>query len=263
MKKLFFLAILTMAVIATSCKKDDDKPFDGKLVTKVTCDYQSQEWNYEYDKQGRVTRVFLTDVYDGTNALVNYADKMEQTFYFTDHNGQNAEEDELYSFTMNNQGYVASKNRDDGVVTCSYQYNDNGQLTAYRRDIDSPYETYTVDCQYTWQNGNCTSLRYNVEGGFSYSVSYEYYTDKPNLSNIWMPGEDVFTLADGIINTRGYQFGKSSTQLLKSITLADDEHTGNTYTYAYTLDSEGYVTQIAETISSSPGVNNYMIYYNK
>lgn len=185
MRKIFMLLVACVAMVFVSCSKDDEDNGTllggnkGRLVSRIIDTEDSGiyfDYTYEYDKQGRLTKVFTstnehknsdyTIIYTYTNNIVtaqNYDAKGKL--------------DEVVITELNDKGYISSEktyNQKDNNgnidmtklrYTSFYHYDSNNQLIR-----ESGSSNYT----FTWNNGNIITWESQGGKGDTWKDTYTY-----------------------------------------------------------------------------------------
>lgn len=248
MKKLFLLALPLLAITFNSCSKDDDGgddgyqwPTYGKLVKKVAWHSDTNDYNddceFTYDNQQRLVKATWDNGYSKSltynNNTITLNDNGE--FYTT--------------YILDENGYLTRQNDDDGSYAVhEYSSGYSSKSTEIKLDKDSDYDKYEEI--YTWLNGNLVKQvgRYYdgtklLDYTFTYNYTYNSIENKLNLNIL-----DIFDFSywePTCINFRG--------RSLKNYPISQTNDDGETLSYSYTFDNDGYPTKIVETWADGHG----------
>lgn len=151
------------------------------------------------------------------------------------------EDDIMYRYESDGGKYtIATSYWSDGGINYEYTF-DN----LLRRIDGEPCEydaeghlTSCGDYTFVWEGGNIV----RCDDGYD-TVEYTYYTDMENKSPVY-PDPLAETLEDFFIQAHPQLLGTWSKNLVKTMTSSYD---GETITWEYTLDSDGYVTSVKQT----------------
>ena len=222
MKNILLLIMLcTFVFVACSDDddKDDDKPIDrGRLINKITESYKNDsrpnEYTFEYDAQGRVTKRDAgghVHTYTYTQNSIIFKDYYENEFSVQ------------IEYKLNDKGLItlASETTSSDLAhpnVTNYTYNENNQL------INVGDETLT------WKDGNIVSIGTDSYTDYTYNqTEYNGY-----LLDLLLPGgSDNINL---ILMDYGYMG-----QRCKNLIATDSDGC-----YEYTFDKEGYITKIVQ-----------------
>ena len=262
--KLLLVLLLTLTLGIYGCKKDDGDPEpegngglvittpDGKscLMSKIKSISYNEGEVYEYDSQNRPVKISF---FDGTTpdgyVTIDWSSSQVVVKEYT----STGQLDDTQVYTASNGVVTGSTSTDtwtDNGVTYkevgqeTYEHNAEGFITkrTYVETITtvpaSTTETSTSTTVYTYQNGNLIS-EVETDGNDTYTIAYEYYTDKANT----LAPED-----EGLLLTRA-----NKNPLKKSV---ETNSAGDSYTtsYTYTYNGDGLITGKVEVeVSSHPG----------
>lgn len=238
MKKILLLMLPLLALTLNSCSKDDGGDdggnSSGKLVKQLTVSNTNSDeatYYFEYDNQQRTSKVTIdAGIYGSETFNITYSS-----------NTITATEDErIFVYTLNSEGYVVKFERhgdyeDDEPYTDSETYTYNAGNWA-----KSTGDAWFFDANPVWQNGNIVQVAW--DDGRDYTSIYTY-NDKADKMNIV-----VIDVNDDILDF-DYPFfisrfkGMTSKNLMskKDYSREDEELI---YTFDYTLDEDGYPTEI-------------------
>lgn len=248
MKKLFLIVAALFVAVSFSACSDDEDDGGGNAISIVSQIIQQDEdggtmiWKFDYDNQGRVTKMTHEDEYTLFSYSSNYID-------ITEHYSGN---DLNYKATLNSKGYIASiteTDRETGAKnTTNYEYNSNGYLIK---------ETWTGETGYlqcTWNNGDLINEHRTGTDPMDYNYEYTSHIAKQNI--------DLFAFMYGYCHVDDPDFlgvsgllGKKSAHLIKSSTSQEDANN----TFDYELDGNG--NPIKVTMTSEYETTIYKILY--
>lgn len=252
----FFLtcAIATLLMPGiTSCSDDDN---DGPEMPKVKMALTSMEGGYINFNDGPNDLngpVFTNVKYDSNGRIISYTD--DNTSYTYEYsqdkitvksrygNDTDATVDKIYNLR---NGLIISESEN----SISYNYNDQNQLNSY----SGRYEA----CNFIWKDGNPVSATIN-EGGYKYSVKFEFTSDANTLSCFQHRSYSVvyFDSCDPFLMASGY-FGQQPKNLLKSISEDDSYHK-----FTYSNFSENGYPQTMEVIDEDGDIQEYKFKWTK
>ncbi len=218
---LFLVAVL---FTASSCKKDKQISCMVKTVRAG-----SNTFIFEFDASGYETK--RTDSATGDYDLTTVSGNLlaRQSY----NSGGVANGSPHYS-VINSAGLIIQGIESD---TTFITYDSNGQITKTTKGSGANVTGWT---DYTNENGNViTSVQHNASGSITHSTTVDYYTDKPNKSNLSL----IYSfLSDA-------RSGKATKNLIKKVTNSDGTAV-NESIVTYTIDGNGYVTDF--TILEQP-----------
>lgn len=248
MKKIFMLLVACVAMVFVSCSKDDEEDNGGiagnkgKLVSKIT-EVDDEDiyysYAYEYDKQGRLTKVFSS---------TNESHESEHTTTYTYSNkvvteqvyDKNGKIEEILIYELNDKGYISSEKsyyqKDNNgnidmtkpAYTSFYHYDSNNQLIR---------ESGEGNFTFTWNNGNLVTWESQGGSGDTWKENFTYsqYENKANL-NI------DCEIEVGNLYVSKYLVEKDT---FKRNGESEYDRESSATTYKYKFDKDGYVTEIA------------------
>ena len=221
MKRIVALLLLPLlAFTFVSCKPEEEDK-NNKLVKTI---------EIEVIKNEIVVQIYShTAHYDNKNRLIKI-----ETLYWEDRPPY------YYESTANFKYYASTIFLNDSFY---YQLDDNGYLIRDMYDgttfiyengylKEKRYKNGGLS-KYTWMNGNIVQV----------NNSFYEYSNKENLLNINIPCE-YFSLFEPILKFKGLE---SKNYLVK-----ETYNTTQVITYDYTLDKEGYPTQIIVNDKPNP-----------
>lgn len=225
MKKLFsvFTVLLMGAAVMMSCEKKNDNgnqpegpkgpQFRVKTFSLVG-DGWADVYQYTYDNEGRVTRVFREEGKD-------YEFAYEGNKITVKNSGARFVEMEL-----NAEGYVA-KMTDEWDDVREYAYDAKGHMTSIKKNGEVVSEiTWESECLVTWTR--------NRDG--EWQTKNHTYTGTPNTNNIFNIHSEATDPSRWLYETG--LFGKPSVYLCESSQWA---HSDTASTYTYDTDDNGCV----------------------
>lgn len=207
------LAIVTFLGLTTviSCGDDNSSSGGGMDSTKriasmkmVEPDYKTYYYNYEYDTEGRISRVTVDEYYTSSG-------KLSQSYYinYTYSGNKIVKQSNNSSYSYN---LVVSNGRveRDGKYNAEYKYDDSGYLSSGRGK------------SFTWSDGNLT----------------QYSSHKYTYSSIPWPKNYFFfwdgTGMDQLLEPAGF-YGNMPKNLPATV--------DNTYSLNYTIEN-GCITKV-------------------
>ena len=252
MKQLKVIITATVLLAAfTSCKKDHitvSEPVQGntgsktvKLAKVETADGSYTE-HYTYNADGRLSgwnNGYFTVAYSYAATAFGYelfaSNNTQKQYDIADVIMNNGRVDHFLYRRINADGTLA------GADTVNQQYDANGY------QVQKSYGTYKYTAEITGGNTTKQTAMNLHTGKVNYEVTAEYYTDKPNKTNINIFEYNQF---DHVLSDKE-QFGKRSTNLPKKIIRAST----NTYVYEYTyqFNENGYITSYTISTSKNNG----------
>lgn len=239
-QKIALAALLSVGVLF-SCKKKDDTPEETTPVTtttgatpapttykikteKVSNSGASTETTYEYDSNGRVTKMTHSD---GSFSTVEWSSgKCVQKEF---DNGATTPISTT-TFDLNASGQCTSQSDDSGTTT-TYEYNSEG----YQTKMTSSGSGQTSVMTFVVNNGNQSSMSTSISG-INMTMNMDYFTDKTNTT--------------GNVNKGMSIFGKDNKNLIKSMSTSFMGQSIS-MTFTYEFDSKNRVTKMTQTQTSS------------
>ena len=207
MKKVFLLLTLPLLALSfTACNKGNDEGNDNKAKLVKQLSQDNGYMDFEYDNQQRLTR-------DSGSIPVS-------TFTYAGNTITQNGKGFKNIFLLNSDGYLIERTyEDDRFETYTYTYQ-NGYLHTV-----SLNNNLRFTCK--WENGNMVEKIY--PSGKSAYFTYYDTEDKMNIELI-----TSMNIEGELFKTKGLH----SKNLLKQT----DDYEG--YSYKYTFDDQGYVTEI-------------------
>lgn len=227
------------AILFNACTNDEDNG-GGSHASMVSQIIEQDEdgrtwiWNFDYDNQGRVTKI----TFDG-----------EYTTEFT-YSGNKVtiikDGDLFFQATLNKQGYIATLLNIE--CTDNYFYDEDGyvsKLTCSNAD---------ADMQCIWNNGDLVNERRTGDNPRDYTYEYTDYPAKQNIdiyAFIWGYGHAYDPSCIGAVGL----VGRKNAHLIKKGYGAE----GNA-SYDYELDDHGNPTKVTEIFNLSIMTSRTRIY---
>ena len=216
---LALVAVTTVVLTIASCKKDK----------QVSCTISalrtpSSTYYFEYDAAGDLTK--RTDSATGIYYTYTVNGNLLTRQNYTSAGVPNGSP--RYC-VVNAAGLVI---QDVALDTTFIDYNSDGQMSKTTKGSGTNVAGWTT---YTYENGNLiTSIEYDALGVILNTISIDYYTDKPNKSNI----NFIYSfLADA-------RYGKTTKNLIKEVSNSDGTAIRTT-SLSYNFDGNGYVTDFS------------------
>ncbi|WP_101689416.1 DUF4595 domain-containing protein [Dysgonomonas massiliensis] len=238
----YLLALFTVVMLFTACSDDEDNSnigYPSKTLKQVDI----------FNEEDHLIKSIYLYYNDKGQWIKSKYEEYEETYIYTYNTTLSYTDDKiLYTSTSEHWdgGTVEFAIKENRIITATrfgdvdyYTYSD-----GYLSQIGSSDKVYD---RFEYTNGNLTRS-FNVDEG---SLNLKY-TNTPDRLGINIIGyyTDTFDPASPLYQF-GY-FGKRSKNLIKSI--------GKT-NYSYTLDNEGYVTEIKIEYGSG-AIRIYKLYYN-
>lgn len=278
MRKLSLLML--SAFVMFSCtngnKGDKQNPSDMKYVSKITeTDVydtgRSREMLFDYDDQDRVTKISLeVDGVDptaiqyetgkvkiSTSGIWMQEDTMVDGVPIP---GKEVYQTKTAIATLNADGYAQSgemistaTGEKDKKMTWSNTYNEGYlQMVTTIEEGEDPYVDKCV-----WTAGNMISITDNT-GEIRSTATYDtknLNNPKCNLDLNWLVYHDEYfeTLDNSLFNVLGY-YGKRSANMV-----ASTKNKYTEYTYEYTYDAAGFVTNVVIKDTKSNEIKETMV----
>jgi hypothetical protein len=229
---------------------DPGKNSDSGIVSSITMNDATDAGNesavitFNYDAQGRVSKV-------------KYGNSFTYSYTYSGSTITVTMPEENYTSTvqLDGQGRAISGSISDyGITTWTANYDGSGYLKRIVSENKEPYGTSTSTIDYTWTNGNLTTVKWTnsnsgSSGTYIITETYVYGTTPAKWGNLnWLSGI-MSGNNDEILAMLGY-FGKGSSMLPTSANYIEDGESWNTG-YTYKFNSFGYVTQIEEKLLDS------------
>lgn len=240
MKQFKFIAsALLVMLAASSCKKENIPapvvPASAKL-SKVEYVGSTSFANYSYNAQGRLSEIkdnYYTHKYEYTNGTPVISIYKNSTGIIDTKLSQVAlGNNKISQYTYNGyndqgQPYIGEN--------ANFQYDANGF------QVNKTYLSYEYKTEVT--NGNMTKQTVSNSGSIQRTLTFEFYTDRPNKFNLNLQ-EDWY----GNYIVDNSLFGAKNTNLIKRITIQSATRT-EVKDFTYVTNADNYVTE--QTISTS------------
>jgi YD repeat-containing protein len=254
MKKI--ISSLAVLVILASCKKEKTEspvqPAEKRVTGISYTNFNSSNQKISYDNAGRIIKLendvtLFTYEFNGNSVLFKNFRKNENR-YTAEVTGTLDSKGRLISGT----GTFSYQPNSPYTSQLSFEYDASGYLVKETMN-NSNGQIYVYEFTYT--NGDVTKINNYFNGQLQFVEDYEYFTDKPDKTNLEVYKFDWYT--NGL-------FGKTNQHLVKS-GIGKNANVINpswTNTYSYDLDGEGY--PVKTTINSSSWGIYYLNYsYNQ
>ncbi|MFM9943960.1 MAG: hypothetical protein ACKVQB_01875, partial [Bacteroidia bacterium] len=233
---LFFLA----------CKDDSDEPVNPVSTDScVVKDFVTATFKiaFEYDNQGRISKQKFMTLKDSVIDFQAFDYSTSGKVFIT-------KTSNLYKceITLNAKGDAQTKKETyyltlnpleiDIVQETEYTYNAQGYLINEKLTTIDGSNTYTLNYQSTWLDGNLLTQKNVPEVGSQTIFNYTYYADMPNgLGKL----------------ERKYGFnGLKSKNLAKTREESKSGSAAKITTYTYTKDSKGNLATMTLSVAGSP-----------
>lgn len=238
MKKILFLLCIAAAI---SCKKENNTTTRNcklsRIISVTGANSDTTDITYFTDSFWVVTKYSSGGIYK--TSYVKSGNQYHYKYYANN----------IYTLSgtmfLNATGYLDSTSR--MVVSTSLQnysykafYDAEGHAIK-TRDLYIGLTTYSNRNEFEFQNGNVSKVNYSFYNyttatlSYNDSVVYEY-TDKPNLCPIEFAEQFLYgKITKNLVKTKSY-YSRLNSNVLRLRN-----------TYDYTLDSDGYVTQMVYT----------------
>lgn len=194
-KHVWNIAItFSLLLIVSACKKNTEDPQPPEVVSKY-CDFATEKkdgqliFNREFTADGKINKY----TFPRDSVYTSFIYKVDSIFTsdYSYKNGTNVLKSST-AYKLNSDGNVVASLKTDGTQF-AYTYDNNGYLiTKVQTSSGGGTSTYT----YSYTDGNLSSYSKS-----SYTVYYEYFTDKDNK-----------------IRSFGLNYGKQSKNLWKKVT---------------------------------------------
>lgn len=253
MKPYFFLTTLTALLFLAACKKDKTvDPIDKtKLLKSITSSRYNDTTSFAYNSSGQMIQT------EGSEDRSTISVSGNQLHFVEFRKTENRETANA-TFTLNAQGNVVSGQG-------SFSYNLSAPYTAQYAfaydgagNLISRTETRNNGDvwlrEFTWTNGDITTIKWIFNGALYLTINMEYYTDK----------EDKIQLDwDKFLTGTNSFFGNSNQHLIKhtETIFAPGSTVTQEYEFAYNLDTDGYPSTATVTGITSPSTNILTYYY--
>jgi hypothetical protein len=220
-----------LAITFNSCSDDDDNNGNngdsGKLVKSIV--EGNMVSTFEYDSQNRLTKSIHKE--DGRQDVFNTFTYENNKLAYTLTDLNNPEENGTIVLYFDDAGYLINIDDEGYYDTFTYV---GGYLN---RTVGSLGYTQS----FTWNNGNITSI--TSSDGYEWAYDYSDIANSLNIRSGIFPHE-WFLVSPKSKGVHSEQF-PSSCKEYKNGTLQ------STIAYSYTLDNDGYLTQITVTENGS------------
>ena len=231
MRILIFLASLLFIISLPACNKDDDNnPSGARLLDHYTTTAYPDTYHFDYNGSDQIIKTEYEEARTNIDISGNQ-------LHFTEYRKSESHEVSNATYTLNAQGNIISGHG-------SYSYN---QSSPYTADITYVYDnagnlvsrTYvrsdgmTYAYLNTWTNGDITSIAWTLNNNPYLVLYYEYDL---NLENKLKLDEENFEAAvNSFVGNANQHLPKRRYTIF-----ANDPTIVQEYTYAYSLDSEGF-----------------------
>lgn len=254
MKSALLIAGVIAIALNTGCKKNETDPNDGgttKLLQKYTSTQYHDTISFGYNTIGQMIRS------EGSEDRSTFEFTGNQLTYKEFRKTENRTT-ATATFNVNAQGNVVS-----GQGTFSYnlnapytaqftfEYDGSGNLIK-RTDARSDGNTWSYE--FTWTNGDITTIKWINNGALYLTQTIAYYTDKEDKNKVdW----------DKFLSGTNSFFGNSNSHLRKhqQVVFAPGSTVTQEYSYDYTLGADGYPTMSEVTGITTPGTDVITYYY--
>lgn len=242
LRPILFLSF-SFCLLLNACKKD-------KSIDPAVPDHQMIQYGallFSYYPDGKLKTVTYPT---STETYVYSTDKVVVTHDYADNTTI------VFDATLNSDGLVSAS-----TVTRTYP---NGTVAVYNYEftyLNKVLQTEKslndgVKTQYIYTNGLLTERRVSSNSNVTYVARYEYLQNKPN-KNIFSYGmPDLANWTDLHGKPPALLISSSKGYTVSGIT----ETPAGSYTYGYSLDSKGYITQISYTADNGVVISNDVKY---
>ena len=249
MKKILSLTIFSLFLTLglTSCKGDSPEPPTSpleqgrKLLGYVDSDGTSIK-TVNYDAQGRITSLAMTQIDANTNKNVN----LNWAYRYTN--------DSIILSITNLESKAVSKveyvlDAKHRVVKMILPETDEAEEEMYilsynnRNQLAGCYANDGENLELTWTDGNISSVISRDEETKTTNYTYTDYNAKHFLSVNAVFGTPELLGVDQVLFLQGY-YGEYPKNLIKTETVVEDS---STLTYTYEIDAMGYVTKASDS----------------
>lgn len=249
MKKILSLTIFSLFLTLglTSCKGDSPEPptppleQGRKLLGYVDSDGTSIK-TVNYDAQGRITSLAMTQIDANTNKNVN----LNLVYRYTN-DSIILSITNLESKAVNKVEYVLdAKHRVVKVILPETDKVEEGiYILSYnnRNQLAGCYANDGENLELTWTDGNISSVISRDEETKTTNYTYTDYNAKHFLSVDAVFGTPDLLGVDQVLFLQGY-YGEYPKNLIKTETVVEDS---STLTYTYEIDAMGYVTKASDS----------------
>lgn len=233
MKKLFLVTMAALAVVSVSCsKKDNQDNTETKIQKRLAmCGDEWDKYYFTYDADGKIKEVKRNPSEDGNS--------WERTWTFT-WNGKTAsvkyikegEEQGPLSFTLGNNGYVASFTDTWGDVR-NMEYTSEGYLSKVTKGTED------VKCNCVWKDGDLEKWSRFSDGVEQFKI--QTFLKDENIGGIFPDATDKAGIDRWMIEIG--LFGKPSKHLLDQAAWDNSESIAE---HEYEKDADGFVTTVTK-----------------
>lgn len=226
MNKLFLMAVLITAVLA-SCKKDSTPKPICKIITATQSGGGTSTFNFSYNSEGK-----LSTSSNGTNATTfSYSGN---TVIASTTNGGVFGSKKIITLNANGlASNVRTENNVTGTLWDNTLYEYSGTELIKSTDTNSAGDPADVS-SFTWSGGNLTGIT-----GTS-TETLAYYTDKPAQTG------DYFSLIQLVFGYEIYRVKNAIKSSLEGSTIIS---------FAYTYGTDGKIASIAVTGTNTSTYN--------
>lgn len=259
MNKTFtIICLLILGSLFTSCKKDNDKPSQYKLISNMTSKlYGDTEIKYFFmNDRAHIKQIIYTNEPNGDNKIYNYKYTPDSKIKAIEI--MNLQEDMLESYHYQyGNGFIKEKYRvyskvpnDDYSEKEIIYTTENNKITIAKHGDDNS----RLKALFTWENNDVKRIQ--IESTIHDNLPYVFLNR--NISIFYREGRnplyDLGLSQTGINYTFGeslgcFNFGKNIiTKMIK--TFGVDENIDYMYEFTYYLDEEGYPLEITELLHS-------------
>lgn len=260
---IIIFGIVLISTLHTSClKKDNNNPIPNQSTTTCTItsqivDTDSTVFNYS---GGKLTYAVTYDT-TSNNAVTDSLVYSYSSSLVTVDNYQSGSLVQIQKYFLGSNGYASKEvdiyNGSNSITydTTFYEYNAEGYVikdsnitTIVYTNPSTPQSiTITVDT-FDISNGNISTVK-SKSNGTTIVLTYQYYSDKENKSNLDLDSSPGILYAQFL--------GKGNKNLMKGFS----NDSGDNVSYSYEIDSNGNVTKTTITDmsggSSNIGIKRY------
>lgn len=249
---IYILGLFTIsASLFSSCDKDDDNEGNGETSFQYMTTSQKRlvsvtennlTYYYDYDSFGRMIKSSKGDntaimdyKFDGNQFTAIY--DFENGYYIFSTNGE-----------LNSKGFIQTEN-EDNYGKSLYSYDKEDHLISIKYTEEEEEE----EVLFTWENGNVVKVVDKLDEEGNYRLIYTNDEVTTPIENKVSVNLCIITGRIGEMFAARALYGKG----FKNLPVGRIDDRGDTLSYNWTLDAEGYPTKLTKKYQGSSYPNYY------